>query len=288
MRYFASKTSNTSDQKHITNLVQKNERVAFFGEESVQRIQNVLIRAGFTLENSLKIIDKHPDVLRLKPKQLEERLEMWHVAQFSAPQYYELFVQCPELLDFDDESYLESRYAQLRSIVATPKNIWRLLMSSPNVLVDDMKSIQAKIDYIVEEMEADITDLVKSGSLGLNLNTIMSRHVLLMRLGIYKKRNWRASEMDPNKNLRLYRIMDVSDEEFAKKTCGISMKELEAFNELYERELEEKKREKADYEEEDEESDDGSDSDDEHFDPRESKDYYDDRYSYLVTISIQY
>lgn len=61
---------------------------------------------------------------------------------------------------------ITKRYTQLQSIVATPKNVWRILMSSPNVLVDDFRSIEAKVNYIVEEMMADVTDLVKSGVLG--------------------------------------------------------------------------------------------------------------------------
>lgn len=277
MRYFASDTTTTSDSENIRNLVKNNERLEFYGEDRVQRTYDVLLRAGFTSENSLTIIDSHPNVLRFSPKQIEDRLEMWHMAQFSRPQFYELFVQCPELLDLDDENLLAKRYAQIRTIVHTPKNIWRLLMSSPNIIVDDFRSVQRKVDYILNEMEADVTDLVKSGSLGLSLKKIKARHMLLVRLGIFKKRNYRASELNPNKNLRLFRIMDVDDEVFATKTCGISIKELEAFYDLYERELEEKEQEKEDYEL-DEESDEEFDSDDENFDPREKQDYYDDRY----------
>lgn len=280
MRSFASNPSKIPDHVSITNLLAKNERISHYGESALQRTYSVLFKAGFTHENCIQVIDKHPDLLRFKPKQVEDRLEMWKMAQFSPTQFYELFVQCPELLEFDDENQIAKRYAQLRAIVATSKNIWRLLMASPNVMVDDISTIQEKVDYITEKMEADVTDLVKSGSLGLGLNTIKARHVLLVRLGIYKKRNWRASELNPNKNLRLFRIMDVDDEEFARKTCGISMKELDAFYDLYERELEEESRSRQDYEEDDEEDelDEASDSDDDNFDPRERTDYYDDRY----------
>lgn len=277
MRSFASNPSRIPDHVNVTNLLAKNERISYYGESAIQRTYSVLLKAGFTHENCVQVIDKHPDLLRFKPKQIEERLEIWKSAQFSPTQFYELFVQCPELLEFDDENQIGKRYAQLSAIVSTPKNIWRLLMSSPNVMVDDMSTIQEKVDYITEEMEADVTDLVKSGSLGLSLNTIKARHVLLVRLGIYKKRNWKASELIQNKNLRLFRIMDVDDEEFARKTCGISMKELDAFYDLYERELEEESKSRQDYEEDDE-SDEASDSDDDNFDPRERKDYYDDRY----------
>lgn len=277
VRCFTSDTSTPPDNNHISDLLKRSEQIAYYGESIVKRTYGVLLKTGFSPENSVKIIEKHPNLLRYKPKQIEDRLEMWHMTQFSPTQYYDLFVQCPELLEFDDEEQIAKRYAELQTIVHTPKNIWRLLMSCPNVLVEDMKTIQKKVDYILKNMEADVTDLVKSGSLGLSLKTIRTRHVLLKRLGIWKKRNWRASELDPNKNLRLYRIMDVSDEEFAMKTCGISIKELEAFFELYERELEEEIKEQEEYEEDQTDSEDESDSDDDNFDAREKGDYYDDR-----------
>lgn len=205
-------------------------------------------------------------------------MEIWTKCQFSRPQYYQLFVQCPELLEFDDDHAISKRFGQLMSIVSTPKNVWRLLMASPNVLIDDSDAIVQKIDYVLRKMEADVTDLVKSGTLGLPLKTIQLRHVLMQRLGLHKKRNWKESELSTNKNPRLFRMMDSGDEEFARKVCGISMKEFQAFCDLYERELKELADEHDDYEQVESDSEEEWDSDDEEFDARENKDYYDDRH----------
>lgn len=246
--------------------------------KAVRNVTQTFLKAGFTEENCAKIIDDYPNILCIRPKDLEVRLEIWTKCNFSRPQYYQLFVQCPELLEYDDENAIAKRFGQLLSVVATPKNVWRLLMASPNVLVDDASLILKKIDYVVRKMEADVTDLVKSGTLGLTLKTIQTRHVLLQRLGLYKKRNWKESELSTNKNPRLFRIMDSSDEEFAIKLCGISMKEFAAFCDLYERELDELAEDRADYDDLETDSDDDWDSDDEEFDAREKNDYYDDRH----------
>lgn len=264
----------------IEILIKNHPDVARFSKKSVSTSYDILHKVGFTPENCIKVIEGYPSILRFKEKDLEERLDVWHVCQFSKTQYFDLFVQCPELLECNDGHYLAKRCAQLQSFAWTAKNIWRLFMSSPNILVDDIKTINEKVDYIFNVMQSDITDLVKSGALGTSITKIKSRHMLLVRLGIYKKRNMKASEMDPNKNPRLFRIMDASDETFATRTCGISLRELEVFYDLYERELEEKKQETLDYEEDtDAESDNDDDTDEEHnFDPRESKDHYDDRH----------
>lgn len=262
----------------IDKAIAENTEVAFYGDHAMQQTIQTLQRAGFTEINAKKIINGHPNILRLDPFDIAQRLEIWHFCHFTHTQLFDLFVQCPELIEFDDEPSLSKRYGQLRSIVATPKNIWRLLMSCPNVLVDDMRTIKQKVDYVLNEMEADVTDLVKSGTLGLPLKQIRTRHTLLVRLGFHKKRNWRSSELSENKNLRLFRIMDVNDAKFAIKTCGISTKELEAFTELYEREMEEDTQAAIEYaEDSDFESDGGSESDDDNFDARENNDYYDDR-----------
>lgn len=279
MRWCSNSNNETSSSDSIEDAIKKNPNLAYYGYDSIQRCQNSLLRAGFTTENTFEVINGHPNILRFTPKQLEQRLEAWHVCNFTDTQFYSLFVQCPELLEFNDEAYIAKRYAELERYVSTSKNIWRLFMSSPNLLADDLKIIREKIDYILNVMEADETDLVKSGSLGLSIQKIKSRHMLLVRLGIYKKRNWKASEMDPNKNPRLFRIMDAGDKEFAARTCcGLPLQELEAFYELYERELEEKKKEAIEYEEGcDEESDYDTDDDDNEFDARVNEDFYDDR-----------
>lgn len=263
----------------IAPLLENDPKIAFYGRASVERLHNSLLRAGFTEANSIKIIKGYPDALRLPSKKVEKAFEAWHVCNFSKTQLYDLFVQNPEFLDFDDENYIARRFAQIKQFACTGKNVWRLLMSSPNILVDDINETKEKVDYILNDMEADETDMVKSGALGLPIDKIKARHILLVRMGLYKKRNWKESELSANKNPRMNRITDFDDETFARKTCErLSMKELTTFYDLYERELREAKKEEEDYySNSDDDSDYDDDSDDDEFDARVNADYYDNR-----------
>lgn len=258
----------------------ENEKIAFYGRERIEKLKNILHRVGFSEENVIKIIKGHPDALGLNPKRVAKSLEAWHVCNFSKVQFYELFVQNPEFLEFDEERFIAKRFTQIQEFAYTEKNVWRLFMSSPNILVDDINVTKEKVDYILNDMEVDETDMVKSGALGLAINKIKARHMLLVRMGFFKKRNWKESELSTNKNPRMYRITDFDDKEFASKTCnGLSIKELETFYDLYERELIEAKEEAEEYYRfSDEESDDDSNSDDEDFDARENADFYDNRH----------
>lgn len=260
-------------------MLENDPKLAFYGRERVEQFKNILFRVGFTEENAIKIIKGYPDAIGLPPKKVEQSLEAWHVCNFSKTQLYNLFVQNPEFLEYRDEKYIAKRFSQIKQFAYTEKNVWRLLMSSPNILVDDINVTREKVDYILNDMEADETDMVKSGALGLPIDKIKARHILLVRLGFYKKRNWKESELSTNKNPRMYRITDFDDREFASKTCDrLSIKELETFYDLYERELREAKEEAIDYHTySDEESDSDSDSDAEEFDARSNEDFYDNR-----------
>lgn len=262
----------------VAELVGNSPAIAEYGQAYAVRTFEVLQTAGFGPDECAHIINQYPKILRFQRNDLENRLEIWKVCQMSRTQYFHLFTEQPMLLECDDEAYLVKRWCNLQKFAWTSKNIWRLLIQSPNVLFDSMSSIDEKVDYILENMEADMTDLVKSGSLALPIEKIKARHVLLQRLGIYKKRNRKASVLDANKNPRLTRIMDSSDQEFARKHCGISTGELDVFYEFYERELKELEKERHEYEENTDTESDKEDSDEEYnYDPRVSDDYYDDR-----------
>lgn len=204
------------------------------------------------------MINIYPMMVRFPPQKLYQRFEMWHVCSFTPTQMFQLFSECPEFFDFDDEVALRNRLAELKTYVHTDKNVWRLFMSAPNVLTDKLEIFLKKADYLEKNMQVDFTDAVKSGVFASPLNTIKCRHMLLVRLGIYKPKNKKTSELSTTKNPRMTRIIDSTDEYFANELCGISLAELTAFNALYTRELQEKEDEEK---EKAMNSDDGSDSD---------------------------
>lgn len=196
------------------------------------------------------------------------RLEIWKGCQFGDKHLFELIEQCPELLDFTNENMIRDRMADLKVIAEKTKYIWRLLMASPNVLTDNMKVLDAKNEYLRKVMQVDVTDIVKSGVFSHSLLKIKTRHMMLVRLGIYKERTKHYNELDPDKNPRVAKIVDTSNEDFANKVCGISLIEYEAFEGLYKRELM-NKRDVV----EDKDIEDDDDSDEGEEDVDEDKDY---------------
>lgn len=277
---FCSSSSSSAPEFELTDQIldaelAKNHKLAVFEKSKIKSIHETFLRAGFTSENAFKVLKKYPPIIRHSPKKLENTMECWRGLKFTNSQYIQLFVQCPELLEFDNENVLRSRITDIKSFAERTKNIWRLLMASPDILIDSPKIIEAKADYLLDAMKVDVSDAVKSGVFSHTLQKLKCRHMLLVRLGIYKEKSKHDKPLDANKNPRISRIIDTSDSEFAKKICGISIDELNAFYALYRRELEQNR---IDDEEQDDESltdveDDADNDSDDEVDPMEKHGY---------------
>lgn len=248
--------------------------------KNLTNVYKTFVQQGFDSSDAIKIINDNPMVLRYRHDSLSHRLEIWRGCHFGEKLTQALIKQCPELLDFDDELYVRNRMADLKLYAGRGKNMWRLLMASPNLMVEDLALFRAKCTYIEGIMRADVTDAVKSGIFSCSLRKIRTRHMFMVRLGIYKERTKNYSELDTDKNPRLFRIMNTNDATFAKKICDVSLLEYETFSELYRRELRNNKQLTGDWRvddasDEDEDTDD-EDSDEEEIDVEDDPDYQKD------------
>lgn len=183
-----------------------------------------------------------PTLLNRPAAQIVHSLECWRSTQFGDQKVLNLLEQYPELFDVRDEHTITGRMAYLKPFALTGKNIWRLLMNSPNLISDREPVIDAKIAYLRTQMRADVSDIVKSTVFSHSLDSIRCRHVFLDRLGLYKPRSPKADPSEPNKNPRMHQIYDASDDVFAKKTCGVSADEYEVFQKLFAIEVEKGKQ----------------------------------------------
>lgn len=179
-----------------------------------------------------------PSLLNRPAAQILNTLECWRSSQFGDQKVNSLLEQYPELFDVHNENTITARMAYLKPYALTGKNIWRLLMNSPNLISDREPVIAAKIAYLQKEMRADVSDAVKSAVFSHSLDSIRCRHVFLDRLGMYVPRSPKADPSEPSKNPRMHQIFDGTDDVFAKKTCGVSAEEFEVFQKLFAIEME--------------------------------------------------
>lgn len=152
--------------------------------------------------------------------------------------------------EFTNSIQLRKKLTFLKDFAKTQKNIFRLVLASPNVITDSDDRTQQKMDYLTNVMRVDETEASKSTVFSYSLEVIQCRHVFLSRLGLFKPKNPKVDSLQPSKNPKMSNIFDNADRDFAFKTCGVTLEEFETFRELFKRE---KHRYEANVDDEEEE-----------------------------------
>lgn len=236
--------SDTSlEQIHIDEAVKLAPILQSASFDLWKQSHELFINHGLKTTNFLRIVTSNPTILSRQPRKIIESLENWRSCQFGENLSHLLLTKYPELLDVSDGRKLLKKVTFLKGYLGTNKNVWKLLMNSPDLIQQNEATIKKKIDYINQTMRIEIPEIVKSEALSKSLFDIQCRHMFLDRLGMFKPRPPKADPDEPTKNPRLYKITDTSDKTFATKVAHVSFEEFEAFEELYRRELKRKDRE---------------------------------------------
>lgn len=196
---------------------------------------------GFSTDSYLRIVNKHPRILTTSPALLCNNLEIWRASQFGERYVQILVTEHPHLLDmkvenkFAEQKIME-RLQYLKDYVQTRKNVWRLLVCSPNVVVDKLSDVEEKRTFFEEVMKVEHTEVAKTTAFSHTMHKIRMRHEFLHRLGVYKPKNPKADPTLKSTNPSLYQILDTTDKRFATKVALVSMEEFEVFQDVFKRE----------------------------------------------------
>ncbi|XP_068150426.1 LOW QUALITY PROTEIN: transcription termination factor 4, mitochondrial [Drosophila tropicalis] len=249
------------EQTHIDEAVKLEPTLGIYTSDVWRRAHETFHNHGLDTINFLRIVTGNPAILKRSPQRIVDSIEIWRACQFGEYWLHLLLTKYPQLLDVGgdgtDAHQLLSHIAYLKSRVTTNKNVWKLLMNSPNILAQSEKSLEEKLDYIIDVMRIEVPEIVKSSALALGIDELRCRHMFLTRLGLFKPRALKADPNEPSTNNKLYQITDTSEKTFATKICHITLPEYEVFKELFARELNRKgKRSKQAEEEESSDEDD--------------------------------
>ncbi|XP_017029506.1 transcription termination factor 4, mitochondrial [Drosophila kikkawai] len=229
-------------QIHIDEAVKLEPNLSIFTSEVWRRAHETFQNHGLETGNFLRIVTGNPGVLRRTPDKIINSLEIWRACQFGENLLHLLLTKYPELLDVSDSHQLLSHIGFLKSRVSTSKNVWKLLMNSPDVIAQPEEVVEEKLNLMVDVMRLEVPEIVKSCALTLPFEELRCRHAFLLRLGLFKPRPLKADPDEPTTNPKLYQITDTSEKTFATKICHVTLPEFEAFKELYAKELEGKSR----------------------------------------------
>ncbi|XP_037958058.1 transcription termination factor 4, mitochondrial [Teleopsis dalmanni] len=258
LRYMhAAATENSSkfdsfslEQTHIDEAIKLSPILSSAPIEIWRRSHETFVNHGINTTGFLRIVTGNPSVLTRSPQKIIESIERWRGCQFGEKLLHLLITKYPELLNVNDWSQIAVTVAVLKELFGNSKNIWKILMNSPDLLHQNAETIRQKFDYIKDIMRIEIPEIIKSQALSQTYAEIKCRHIFLVRLGLFIPRPPKADPNIPTKNHRLYKIMDTSEKTFATKICHVTLVEYETFKELFARE--QKRKQNADDEEENE------------------------------------
>ncbi|XP_062552682.1 uncharacterized protein LOC134217871 [Armigeres subalbatus] len=220
----------------LSQLFQNAPHLTKYVPDLWHRTHNLMAQEGIETANFLSIVTGHPEVLTRHPDRLISSMNCWRSCQFGDRQMQVLLAAHPQLLDFTDHSQLAQRVAFLHSYFETRKNVWRLFLNCPNLVLDKERDIRPKIDYVLQTMRIEVPEVVRSCVFVADLELIRCRHVFLERLGLFKPRSLKAEPGDPNSNPKLNQITDTTDKRFAVKVAYVTLEEYETFVELFRKE----------------------------------------------------
>lgn len=240
------------DSKQLTTVFEARPDLGNYSSENWQELYKTLVHdQGFPNDSFIQILCGQPKLLNTPSSTVVNNIEAWRNCQFGERRLQGLLTKHPELILFGNIKHLRNRVAFIEQFVTTPKNAWRLFMSSPEICFQPLPDIKAKFDYLLDKMRVPVPEVVDSDVFIHSLEHIKTRHIFMDRLGLYKLRSKKADEDEVNQNPRLNKIMDSSDKTFARKLCHVTLEEYEVFQELIKREWD-----REDVNEEDEHYDD--------------------------------
>ncbi|XP_053666741.1 uncharacterized protein LOC128715849 [Anopheles marshallii] len=225
------------DKASIGALLTTVPELTKYAPEQWYRTVNQLTTEGLEVEKMLSIIGGHPSILVRPPEKIAESLHCWRSCQFGDANMKVLLSAHPCLLDFTNYGQLAQRVAFLHSHFETRKNVYRLFLNAPNLVVDEHHVTEAKILYLMQTMRHEVLEVVKSCAFAHDLEHLRCRHTFLERLGLFKPRPLKVDKSTPTGNPPVHQITDTSDKRFAVKVAYVTLEEYEVFQELFRREM---------------------------------------------------
>lgn len=224
------------------------EKLKFYTESRWLVLFEYLTQYDFKASELLEMVDSNPDILSINRQNLQKCMIAWTNFRFDDKKLRQLIISQPSFLLLDDKLIL-SRIPKLLAYVGNKQNrLLELLSYSPNILFDNWKSIESKLDYILLNMELGPTQFVTTSVMSSTLFDLKCRHNFLVKLGMYKPRDPKASPNLITGNPSLTKIIETSDKQFAIKVAGVTAEEFFVFKQIFKKQL-------------DEENDDDSDED---------------------------
>lgn len=244
-----------SKLENINEVLKASPELNNYPVEMWQKTHDFFKREGFGSNKFGFMVSQNPKLMVTSEEKIFEALNKWRAFQFGERDTITLIMQYPELLNVQHTNELNRKIDTIKVFVGGGSNIFKLLLNSPGVINESVDSINEKIEYLKSVMRVEPEEVYNSTALSCDIDMLKTRHIFLVRMGLYIQKKKKRDPEEISKNPKLSHITDTSDKRFATKVCHVTLEEFETFEELYRRELDDEDEGELSDEEEYEEID---------------------------------
>ncbi|KAJ8389554.1 hypothetical protein AAFF_G00117910 [Aldrovandia affinis] len=219
---------------------------------------SALVALGFNPSSVLKILDKCPELYRVKGVLLQQRVDNLRKLGLMEGSLQRVISHYPQLLTLPLKRVNGvSRFLREKCLL-TVQQVTDILRDSPSVVLEDTGRLEHRVQYAYFRMGIQQAEMVRSGLFRVSLEEVRCRHSFLERRGLYQTPDKKGYTSIVNPKLKDF--LTVPEDTFLRKVALATREEFEVFRKLMEREMQgEEEPESSNSEEEDE---DGYESED--------------------------
>lgn len=197
-------------------------------DKNTEKFSSIFSSYGFN-HGQINGILRSPDILSYSKEDLISNLKVWLSFEVN-DKLFTVLSAYPELLTLNPD-YVKNRITELMTLF-TKKDINKLLVTCPSVIIDDFSTVYEKVQYITHMMGVEQKSIVKSRALQHDLFHMKCRHIFMTRAGFYIV-NKKAKK---NRNAPLHKIFSRNIATFLRLT-RLTEEEYNVFCLGYEEEL---------------------------------------------------
>lgn len=189
---------------------------------------------GFSLIQISSILKLCPEILDADIDFINDSLDILRQLGLDGSSIVTVVSMCPHVI-LKSKKATNTQYNLLKDLLSR-KDLMRLVKSSPSVLLDDIDDISSKYNYVTMEMAISRNQVAQSNLFAHSIFHIKCRHKFLERAGLFKKVVKEKKGLE-KANPHLRDIVDVSDEDFAKKHGNMTEGDYKTFVKMYMEEI---------------------------------------------------
>ncbi|XP_007568019.1 transcription termination factor 4, mitochondrial [Poecilia formosa] len=198
---------------------------------------SVLFVLGFNPTTVHKLLDKCPELYKVKEMQLQQRISHLRQLGFVEGSLQRTVSHYPKILTVPVKSVKSVVQFLREKCLFTTQQVAEILRDSPAVVLQDLDQLEYKFQYVYFRMGVKQAEMVKCRLFRFSLDDVRCRHTFLERRGLYQTPDKKGQTTLINP--KLDRILNVDEGTFIADVVQASPEEYDVFQKLLAREWKE-------------------------------------------------